>query len=483
MSSHADEALPERPGADLEPAPEERRKLAEKVLERVLAHLESLPEQPIRGPLGDLDFFRSLRTAAPTVEQDPEVLLDLLFDEVVPRSFNTAGPGYMAYIPGGGLFPAAMADLIATTTNRFSGIWKAAPGLAEIEACVLDWLRVWMGFPETTRGILTPGGSASTLSAVICARDHHLSPEIRPGVLYTSVEAHHCIAKAARLAGIFEDRVRLVPVDGSYRMRTDLLQEAIDRDRDQGLRPFMVASSAGTTNTGAVDPIAAIHEICRSEDLWHHVDGAYGGFFHLVEEMRGTLRGLSEADSLALDPHKGLFLPYGTGALLVRDGRRLEASHAGTAGYLPTAPGDEFYDPSQYGPELSKPWRGLRVWLTVQLLGTDRLFAAITEKRDLALAAYEAFAGDPRLAVLGPPELSLFPFYVRAGNLEKENELTRELIARLEARGRVMLSGCVQGSRFLGRVCVLSYRTRAAQIATLIEDCRDILDEIHPQVA
>ncbi len=467
--------------ADLDDAYGDRSELASRVLERVLSHLESLPDQPICGDVEDLDFFRSLRSEAPTSGQELSTLLDLIFDEVVPRSFNTAGPGYLAYIPGGGLFPAALADLIATTTNRFSGVWQAAPGLAEIEACVLDWLRDWMGFPEGTRGILTPGGSASTLAAVICARDAHLSPDIREGVIYASEEAHHCIQKAARLAGIFEDRVRHVAADEESRLCVASLEEMVRRDREQGLRPFLVVSSAGTTNTGAVDPLAEIQAACARESLWHHVDGAYGGFFHCCPEMRERLQGLSEADSLALDPHKGLFLPYGTGALLVRDGQRLKASHSGTASYLPSTPSDGFYDPSQYGPELSRPWRGLRVWLTVQLLGTRRLFAAIAEKRELALAAYEAFSAMPRIHVFHPPDLSLFPFYVRGRGLEDENGLTRELLERLRSRGRVMLSGCSQGSRFLGRVCVLSYRTRQAQIEALIDDVRVILDEIHPQ--
>lgn len=468
-------------GANLDPSPEQRRRVAEDVLARVLSHLESLPEQPICGDVGDLDFFRSLRREAPETAQEPEGLLDLLFDEVVPRSFNTAGPGYLAYIPGGGLFPAALADLISTATNRFSGVWQAAPGLAEIEACVLDWLRDWMGFPSSTRGILTPGGSPSTLAAVICARDRWITPEIRDGVLYASEEAHHCIRKAARLAGIFEDRVRQVAVDETFRLRVDDLQAQIRQDRERGLRPFMVVSSAGTTNTGAVDPLAEIQALCRRESLWHHVDGAYGGFFHCCPETRVSLAGLSEADSLALDPHKGLFLPYGTGALLVRDGDRLRASHSGTASYLPSTPGEDFYDPCQYGPELSRPWRGLRVWLAVQMLGTRRIFAAIAEKRDLAMAAYDAYCREPRLCLFNPPDLSLFPFHVRGRGLEEENGLTRELLDRLRQRGRVMLSGCSHGARFLGRVCVLSYRTRAAQIEALIDDTRDILDEIHPQ--
>src|SRR5207237_4663773 len=221
-----------------------------------------------------------------------------------------------AYIPAGGLYTAALADFVANTTNRFTGIWQAAPVLVQLEANALDWLRDWMGFPDTTRGLFTTGGSMATFNAILCARERHLGAEIRPGVLYASDQAHHSVLKSAKLAGIMPDRVRAIASDDRFRIRVDRLRDAVAADRRAGLKPFAVVSNAGTVNTGAVDPLEALADLCAAEQLWHHVDGAYGAFFHLVPELRDTLRGLSRANSLTLDPHKGMFLPYGTGALL-----------------------------------------------------------------------------------------------------------------------------------------------------------------------
>ena len=291
-------------------------------------------------------------------------------------------------------------------------------------------------------------------------------------MLYTSSQAHHCIAKAAKLAGIAADRVRLVPVDGAFRMDVDALAAAIAADRAAGLRPFFVASSAGTTNTGAVDPLDAIADCCAREGLWHHVDGAYGACFHLVPALRPLLAGLPRADSLTLDPHKGLFLPYGTGALLVRDGDALRAVHTTTAGYLPDNQ-DDFYDPAQHGPELSRGFPGLRLWLAVRLLGAARYRAALAEKRALAVDAAARVAALPGVVMDAPPQLSLFAFHLVGPALptqEARNAATRALVDRVTARGRVMLSGCVVDGRYLARVCVLSFRTRAANVDAAIED-------------
>ena len=209
-----------------------------------------------------------------------------------------------------------------------------------------------MGFPVGTRGVFTTGGSMATFNAVLGAREQYLGPDIRRGVLYTSDQAHHCVIKSAKLAGIMPDRVRSIPCDAHFRLPVHLLREAIAQDRRDGLLPFMVVSNAGTTNTGAVDPLDDIADVCADEQLWHHVDGAYGAFFQLCTDTREVLRGLERADSLTLDPHKGMFMPYGTGALLVRDGAALRAAHRATADYLPDMPSAaEFYDPSQHGPD------------------------------------------------------------------------------------------------------------------------------------
>jgi aromatic-L-amino-acid decarboxylase len=450
------------------------RRMGEAVLARVVAHVASLGSQPARGDLADAAACcRSLRGPAPEHGQPLEQLLEPLFADWIPRSFNTAGPGYLAYVPGGGLFPAALADLIAAGTNRYTGVWPAAPALVQLEANVLDWFRSWMGFPERARGLLTTGGSMAAFNALLAARERHLGTEIRRGVLYVSSQTHHSVAKAARLAGIFADRVRTIAVDRAFRMCVDDLERAIAADRAAGRQPFCVVSSAGTTNTGAIDPLEAIADVAAKAGIWHHVDGAYGAFFRLVPALRPALAGIERADSVTLDPHKGLFLPYGVGALLVRDGGALRAAHAATASYLPELPdAEEFYDPSQYGPDLSRGFPGLRVWLCLQLYGVARFRTALAEKRRLALDAAARIGTLPGVAMVAPPELSLFAFHLRwpGSTLAAENRATAELLERVTRRGRVMLTGCSVDGRFLARVCVLSFRTRQDRIDACVED-------------
>ena len=457
--------------ADLELSAEQMRAMGEATLARVVDHLASLPSQPSRGDVDAAALCRALREPPPEDGTALEPLLAHLFDECVPRSFTTPSPGYLAYIPGGGLFPAALADLIADTTNRFTGMWQAAPALVQLEANALDWLRTWMDFPPTARGVLTSGGSLANFNAILCARERHLGTDIRRGVLYVSSQVHHSVTKAARLAGIFPDRIHSVPVDADFRMRLDSLAGAVAADRSRGLHPFLVVASAGTTNTGAVDPLDAMADFCAREGLWLHVDGAYGAFFHLCPPLRPLLAGLPRADSLTLDPHKGLFLPYGTGALLVRDGAALRAVHEVHADYLPTSPGDELYEPSRYGPELSRGFPGLRLWLCVKLFGAARLRAALAEKRVLAVDAAERIGRLPGVVLVAPPQLSLFAFHLDwpKATLPEQNEATRALVEQVTRRGKVMLSGCVVDGRYLARVCVLSFRTRREHVDLCVE--------------
>jgi aromatic-L-amino-acid decarboxylase len=459
--------------ASLELTPDDMRRLGEEALARVVAHVAAIPEQPVRGDVAAEALCAAMREAAPEHGASIEAILDPLFNDWIPRSFTTPSPGYLAYIPGGGLYPAAVADFISAATNRYTGVWLAAPALVQLEANVLEWFRDWMAFPASARGLLTSGGSMAAFNAILCARERHLGRDIRSGVLYATTHVHHSVEKAATLAGVFEDRVRHIPVDENFRMRVDALAEAVRSDRTAGLRPFLVVSSAGTTNTGAVDPLDAIADVCLAEGLWHHVDGAYGAFFHMCPELRPLLHGLPRADSLTLDPHKGMFLPYGTGALLVRDGAALRAVHGMSAGYLPGTPDpDAFYDPSQYGPELSRGFPGLRIWMCLKVFGALRFRAALAEKRALAVQAARRIAALPGIAMAAPPQLSLFAFHVtRPGaTLDEENRATADLLERVTRRGRVMLTGCTVDGRFLGRVCVLSFRTRQAQIDACVED-------------
>ena len=458
--------------ANLDIDPAAMRALIDGVAERVVAHLKSLPQLP---SFGDLDgaeaLCRDLAQPPPEQGRDLEEALAPLFDDWIYRSYNSAGGGYLAYVPGGGVFPAALGGFVADALNRYTGLWNAAPALVQLEANVLDWFRQWLGMPAATRGLLTSGGSLATFGAVVTAREHLLGTELRRGVLYTSSQAHHSVAKAARLAGILADRVRIVDVDEGMRLQVEALEEAMRQDRAAGLQPFMVVSAAGTTNTGAIDPLVSVGALCRREGLWHHVDAAYGGFFRLCPELHDVLRGIEEADSVTLDPHKGLFMPYGTGALLVRDGALLRRAHEASAGYLPAQP-DEPYNPCQYGPELTRPYRGLPVWLSLQTFGVARFRAALLEKHQLAVEAAAQLAELEELELLRPPELSLFAFRVGwpgAGE-EQRNDATRALMERVSARRRVMVTGAQTDTRFFGRICVLCFRTRREHLAACLED-------------
>jgi aromatic-L-amino-acid decarboxylase len=457
------------------------RRMADAVVARSIDHIASLATQPILGDVNAKEFCRTLREPAPEQPTALEPLLDRLFGEYIPRSFNAPAPGYLAFIPGGGVYPAALADFIANMANRYTGVWQAAPALVQLEANALDWLRDWMGFPDTTRGLFTAGGSMATFNALLCARERHLGADIRRGVVYTSDQAHHSVLKAAKMAGVMPDRVRTLPCDERYRLPVPALARAVAADRHAGFQPFAVVSSAGTTNTGAVDPLAAVADLCAAEGLWHHVDGAYGAFFNLCQKGKAVLTGMDRADSLTLDPHKGMFLPYGTGALLVRDGAALRAAHEATADYLPSMPHpDDFYDPSQHGPDLSRGFPGLRVWLTVKLYGAAAYRAAIEEKRALAHDACRRLSALPGLVIDAPPELSLFAFHVTwpGASLADEDAATRQLMDLTAARGRVMLTGAAARGRYLGRACVLSFRTHAEHIDWLVEDLTAALDEV-----
>ncbi len=253
--------------------------------------MDSLPRQPAADTDGGVALARSLAEPLPETETAVEDLLDLLFTRVIPKSFNTAGPGYLAYIPGGGLPHAAVADLIAGATNRYVGVFAAAPGLAAIEATVVRWLCDLAGLPSGARGILTSGGSLATFSAVVAARKDRLPENFLAGTIYASDQSHYAVRKSAALAGFPEDRVREIPSDGAFRIRLDALERAIASDRAAGRSPFLLVGNAGTTNTGAVDDLPALADLAARERLWFHVDAAYGGFFLLTERRTAAPRG------------------------------------------------------------------------------------------------------------------------------------------------------------------------------------------------
>jgi aromatic-L-amino-acid decarboxylase len=449
------------------------------------AHLASIPDQPLDGTAGDpaasMALARSLREPLPERGTDAHALLADLIGRVVPHSFTTVSPGFMAYVPGGGLPHAAVADLVADIVNRYVTVWRAAPGLAQIEATVVRWLCDIVGYPASALGVLTTGGSLANLSAIVTARRARVGDEdFRDAVIYTSDQVHHSVAKAAVQVGFAPRQLRELPTDERFRLRPDVLTDAVGADRRAGRRPLLVVASAGTTNTGAVDDLEGLADLAAAEALWLHVDAAYGGFFLLTERGRALMRGIERADSVTLDPHKGMFLPYGTGAVLVREGDALRRAFGGTGIYMPEGTHDpQAVDASEISPELSRDFRALRVWLPLKMHGLEPFRRQLDEKLDLthwAAAELRRIAG---IELVAEPQLSTLAFRLVRPGLDEAGltRLNRALLDRINARQRVLLSPTTLGGRFVIRICVVSFRTHAERVAEAVAIVREAVAE------
>jgi aromatic-L-amino-acid decarboxylase len=473
-------------GLPLEPSEEDLRRLLDETVRRVVAHVGSLSVQPADGTAGATALARALIEREPPENGMPAgPLLDLLFDKAIPASFNNAGPGFLAYIPGGGQPYVAAADLISSAVNRYVGVFAPAPALVQLETNAIRWFVRAVGYPQSAGGFLTSGGSLANFSAVVAARHEKLPENFLKGALYVSDQGHHCIRKAALLAGFPATNVREIPSDAAFRMRLDALAARVAADRAAGFTPFLVAASAGTTNTGAVDDLDALADFAEREGLWLHTDAAYGGFFTLTERGRAALKGLARADSIVLDPHKGLFMPYGAGCLLVKDPGALHRSHSVSAHYMPGMQDDpDSVDFCEISPELSRNFRGLGVWLALKLCGLVAFRAALDEKLDLAKEAAEAIRRIPGMTIVAEPELSLFAFRLTppGASVDEANRLNRDVMDRVNARQRVLLTGTLLGDDFAIRMCILSFRTHADRIQMALEDLRAAVEEVRGNI-
>ena len=397
-----------------------------------------------------------------------EAAIRLLEHDVVRPGGNPASAGYLAYIPGGGIYHAALGDYLAAVSNKYAGVFFAGPGAVRMENMLVRWVADLAGYPATAGGHIASGGSLATLAAIATARDAHglKGADFASTVVYLTTQAHHCIQKALRIAGLAEAQIRYIPTDERFRMRPEALEQALVADRGCGLRPWLIIAAAGTTDTGAVDPLDAIATIARRERCWFHVDAAYGGFFLLTEHGRRMLAGIERSDSAVLDPHKGMFLPYGSGVILVREARLLAATHSYSGHYMQDAlqePGE--VSPADLSPELSKHFRALRMWLPLMLLGTEPFQAALEEK--LLLARYFYREVQALGFEVGPePDLSIVTFrWVPAGaSLERVNQLNQAIVDGVRRDGRVFLSSTMLDGKFTLRLAALSFRTHRATI-------------------
>ena len=468
----------------LEPSRDQMRVMVDKAAERVIDHIASLPRQPASYDEHMADAHAkagSLAESLPERGTDLDGLLDLLFREAVPLSYNTAGPGYLAYIPGGGVFPSAVADFIANAVNRYVGVWVAAPGLAQLELNVVRWFCEIIGYPPRSGGILTSGGSLANFTAVVTARRERLADDFLAGTIYTSDQTHHSVRKAAVLAGFPEGNVREVATNEDYEIRLDDLRQRIAKDREGGLRPFMLVTSAGTTNTGAVDDLGGAADVAEDEGLWLHVDAAYGGFFMLTERGRESMRGIERADSSRSTRTRGCFSRTETDrcwCVIPRPcGGRIRPSPttcprcsrtptwSTSVSYRPSCPGTsgdcERGFPSSSSE--STPFARASMKSSISRSGLP------TSSERCRTWRSSRSPSSPSPPSVGPP----------AGYSEDGlNDLNRELLTYVNARQNVYITGTMLRSRYALRICVLSFRTHRDRMKQCIVDIRECIEEL-----
>ena len=405
-------------------------------------------------------------------------LLELYQKQVAETGINAASGKHLGYIPGGGVFTAALADFIAAITNPFASVHYASPGAATIENEVINWLKSVFSFPENSVGCLSSGGSISTLIAFTAARDHHkVKNEFIPkNVVYLSEQVHHSTQKALRIIGLEDIVIRYISLDSNHKIKTDSLEELIQKDIAAGLQPFMVVATAGTTDTGAIDPLDEIAGIAKNYKMWFHVDAAYGGFF-IMTSKKELFKGIEKADSMIIDPHKGLFLPYGVGAVLIKDSAAVLHSNYYTANYMQDGAQEEMLkSPANVSPELTKHFRGLRVWLPLQMHGIEPFIACLEEK--LLLVHYFRNQLAELGFCLGPePDLSVSYFWYPFENDVDENN--KQLMDAIHADGSVFLSSSTIDNRFVIRIAILAFRTKKETVDEAVEMIQRCLAKVN----
>jgi aromatic-L-amino-acid decarboxylase len=452
--------------------PEAMRRAGYATVDALVARLADPAADPVlrRGQVADLRA--RLSGPAPEEPADYAAVLGRVLADVLPHASRTDHPGYLAFVPSFTTWPAALAELTAAATNLYCGAWLESAGPAQIELEVIDWFRGWLGLPAGTAGVLVTGGSAANLTALLVAREAAGGPSTA-SVVYVSDQAHSSVARTARAMGLRPDQVRVLPTDDRWRLRPDTVAAAIRADRAAGHVPFALCASAGSTNTGAVDPLAGLADVCAAEGLWLHVDAAYGGFAALTAQGRRELAGIERADSVTLDPHKWLYQPMECGCVLIRDGARLEGTFAIHPDYLDgdatSAAGEVNF--ADRGLQLSRGFRALKVWMSVQTFGLAAFRDCVQRNLDLARYAEGLVRDRPGLTLMAPATLGIICFRREWPGCD-EAEIERRgiaLAAELERTGTALVSTTRLAGRHAIRLCVLNPTTSDEHVRAVIE--------------
>jgi glutamate/tyrosine decarboxylase-like PLP-dependent enzyme len=456
------------------------RQLGYRAADLAAEHRAGLVDRPVFGKVGDA--AASFDEPLPEKGQPIDAVLADVRERVLPRAFGNSHPRFFAFINATADPVGVVADYLAANMN--SNCWGGDHSAIHVERQVLRWLAAILGLPADSEGILTSGGSMANFTALATAR-RAKAPGVRedgfsgtePLVVYTSEEAHNCVDKAVDLLGIGWKQLRKLPTDDGYRLRVDLLKQAIAEDRRAGRKPAIVVGSAGTVNTGAIDPLDAIADVCAAEGLWFHVDGAYGAMAAISPAQKPLFRGLERADSVAADPHKWLYVPYEAGATLVREPGRMGEAFERRAPYLVHDPESPVRGPVSFnerGPELSRGFKALKVWMGLKHHGVAGYAAAVDHDVRMARELAEAVSAHGDFELLAPPTLSIVGFRYRPkAQALAEAELDRvnlRIVNRLVGSGAFFLAPTRLKGRTAMRVAIVNFRTREADVRALVDE-------------
>lgn len=453
---------------------DEMRRIGYRIIDEIVDHFDTVADKPAMKLSSRADLEARLSEPLPLHPTDFDSLLERLRTDVWSNIGNLNHPRFFAFIPSPSNFISVMADALASGFNPFAGTWLEGSGPAQIELVTIDWLRQICRLPESAGGLFVSGGSVANLTGLIAARHIRLHDRIENAVVYFSDQTHSSIERALRVIGFLPDQFRKLPADSDFKLDPVSLSAGIAIDRAAGLRPFCVIANAGTTNTGAVDPFNQIADICTREEMWMHIDGAYGAAAALSERGRHQLAGIERADSISLDPHKWLFQPYEIGCVLLRDFKHLKQTFHILPEYLKDVQRtDEEINFCDYGIQLTRGFRALKLWMSIKLFGAEAFRSAIEEGITLAEEAERILREESDWEVLSPANLAIVAFrFVPRGASEADiNLVNQRIVQATMTAGFAVVTSTSLGGRVALRLCTINP-------STTIDDVRSTLNHL-----
>ncbi len=456
----------------LELSTQEMKTLGYAVIDILVEHFSNLKNKRVGNVAKRVDLEKIFREPVPESGMNPEVLLDFFKNKVITNTSCVDHPRFFAFVPSPGNYISTMADALISGINFFSGNWLESSAASQIELVTIDWLKELCGLPKSSGGLFVSGGSMANLTALIVARNIKLKNNIQNAVVYFSDQTHSSIEKGFKILGFEDLQIKKIKSDSNFRLPIGEFKKTVEQDKANGKKPFCVIVNAGTTNTGAVDPIWEISEYCKKENLWLHADGAYGAAVVLTPQGKEILKGLELVDSLSLDPHKWLFQPFEIGCVLIKDAKWMKEMFHASADYLKDAEiGTNELNFFDYGIQMTRSFRALKLWMSLKVFGLNSFREAIAHGFKMAELVEKTVLSSSKLKLVTKANLGVVTFRYEDKKLsdEKLNFLNKQIVEEIIKDGFAMISSTALNGQVVLRMCPINPRTQEIDITDTIQ--------------